>query len=142
MGCAAVATGGTTNRIQPKTAPTNQRAVLREQPGHTETERGHRIKNKLRLSWGSTQPTNKAIACDLENKLTARGDQKGSRKKIKGCRRLDTGLQFIDTFFNVISKTDTTTLPRTICGGTKRKNYEGGGNQPSKKEKLDATRLS
>ena len=75
MGCACttVATGQASNRIQPKTAPTNQRGELREQPG----EGSHRIKNKLRLSWGSTQPTDYAIACDLENKHTARGDQKG-----------------------------------------------------------------
>ena len=135
---ALVVSGQTTNRIQRKISPTNESAEQRDLPWYTKTENT----NKLRLSWGSTQLANdieKAIACDKTN---ARGDQKDTRRKKKGCRRMETGLQFISRFFHPISKTNILTLSGTNCGGTKRKSYEGGGNQPSKKEKLDGAKHS
>ena len=137
---AAVLTVQTANKNQPKSVATNQSGELLEQPGHTEIIK---IKNKLKLSWGSTQQANDIDkACDLGNKTTARGEQKVPRRKKKGFRRMDTGLQLVTTFFHAISRTNTITLLKTNSGGTKRKTDEGGDNQPSKKEKLDGTRHS
>ena len=137
---AAVATVQMANKTRPNIVATNQSGELRDQPGYTETLICTEITNKLKLSWGSSQPGNDVDkACD---KTTTRGEQKVPRRKKKGYRRMDTGLQLINTFFHTTSRTNSNTFLRTNSGGTKRKTDEGGGSQPNKKEKLDGNRHS